>query len=503
MKKHHKPLLWISENVCFPPQAGSLGGKKVGPHLLKFQKDFITGILDHNGNVQKSGFIYGCRKISKTFLFSCLCWYVLNDRRKKGYEIPIVASTFEQGKILFNQIASQVNTPALKKKFLVRKDYILNRQTKSRLHVVFNASSSNLGLLSSGSVFDEIGSHRTPENLEVVQSGLTLSEGRPLLLYASNPPANLDHWVLPMLRAAQKDSSFIVQNHSLPLDEDWQKESNWIKINPFLKEWRRTKGKKFQNVMDNYRMLYRRGLETKESELSFRRLGLGQSLSSNEMQYIDVSKIKSVALEDFDFGRKDLTWSIGADISQVHDFSAISFCGYKPITEELFVFPMLFLPNANKRTPSQKRQFQKWAQSGYIYLQNNEVINPNLIFSEVTDFLNETKIKVTGVQLDPNLADQFVSFFEKNFPVAKQKNTGAEMTKSIRLLERVGNAGSLKVIGENPCVLWMYQNVICSQKSKNYVLLNRITPRQNIDSVVATALGLKYQLDNPNANQSL
>ena len=495
MKRQHKPLDWISKNVYFPTQAGALAGKAVGPYLLDFQKDFITGVLSPTGEIKKFGLFYGCRKISKTFLFTAIVWYLMNDKRRKGFEVPITASVYEQGKILYSQFLSQINTKALKKKFKIRKDYFVNKQTDSKLHVTYNSSSSNLGLQSSGAIFDEIGAYRDSENLETIQSGLTLSEKKPLLLLASNPPQNLDHFIIPLIRACEKDQQFIVMKFALPLNEDWQSEDSWIKINPFLQEWKRTRGKRFQNVMDNYRMLYRRALETKSAELSFRRLQLGQSISANQMQYIPIEKIKVV--NDFDFKRKDVRWSCGVDLSISHDFSAVVFCAHKEVTDELFVFPFIFLPNTNHRTPLQKRQFQKWAEEDIIIVQDEEILNPNQIFNCITDFLKETKIKLEGLQIDPNLSEQFLSFFQKNFKVAMQKNTATEMTKSIRLLERIGNGGGLKLIGENSCYLWMMQNVVVSHKSKHYVLMDRITPRQNIDAPVATSLALKFLIDNP------
>ena len=287
----------------------------------------------------------------------------------------------------------------------------------------------------------------------------------------------------------------LLQNSLYPLDKDWTDEKNWIEYcNPFLREWKRSKGARFQNVMNNYRMLFRRACESKENELSFRRLQLGQSVSANVMSFIPIEKIKVV--NKFDYSRSDLRWGCGVDLSISHDFSAISFVGWRERTDEIFLKSFLYLPNADKRRTAQVRMFNKWADAGYISLQNKEILDPNEIFNDIHKFLQETGIKVEGFQVDPNLANSFIAFFEKNFKVAKQKMTGAEMTKSIRVLERVGNGSGLKLIGENPAVLWNFQNVLVSQKSKNFCLMDRITPRENIDSAVACSLGLKYLLDN-------
>ena len=244
---------------------------------------------------------------------------------------------------------------------------------------------------------------------------------------------------IPLIRACEKDPEFIVKKYALPIDKDWTAESSWIEVNPFLAEWKRTKGRRFQNVMDNYRMLFRRALETKANELSFRRLQLGQSISANYLAFIPSEKIK--VCKDFDFKRKDLRWSCGIDLSQTHDYTAVSFAGWKQQTDELFVKSFLYLPNANNRRATQKKVFNQWADAGYIKLQNKEVLDANDIFEDVAKFLAEKQIKLEGIQIDPSLASHYISYFEKNFKVGKEKMTGRAMTPAIRELERIGTAG--------------------------------------------------------------
>ena len=489
----HKPLNWIKQNVIFPPQAGSLSGKPIGDYLLPFQVDFIKGILGKNGKIRKSSFFYGCRKIGKTFLYSAILWYLLNDPKRRGFEIPIVASVYEQGKILYNQILSQIDT-GNRDLFKIRKDYFLNNKTQSKLHVVYNASTSNLGIQSSGAVFDEVGAYQDDSNLQTIQSGMSLSEQRPLLLMASNPPETPDHFVIPLIRACEKDPDFIVKKFALPMKKDWQSEDNWCEVNPFLAEWKESKGKKFQNVMNNYRMLFRRALETKANELSFRRLQLGQSINADYLAFIPPEKIK--ICKEFDYSRKDLRWACGIDLSQTHDFTAVSFCGWKQHTDELFVKSFLYLPNLDRRRTTQKKVFTQWSQANYIYLQNKQVLDANQIFEDVRKFLTDTQIKLEGIQIDPSLASHYIEYFEQNFKVSKDRMTGANMTTSIKELERVGNSGGLNFIEDNPALAWQFSNVVLSQKSKNYVLMNRLRDDQNIDAPVSISLALKYLLDN-------
>ena len=495
-QKTHKPLQWIKKNCRFPAQAGRLAGEPVGKYLLDDQISFLKSVLGPKGEIKKNAFFFGCRKIGKTFLLSLVLWYLVNDDNRKGFEVPIVSSVFEQGKILYRQLLSQIDTEKLDH-FTIRKDYFLNERTQSKLHVVFNASTSNLGLQSSGAVFDEVGAFSDDSNLQTVMSGLSLSEDRPLILMASNPPETGDHFVLPLLRACEKDPDFLVRKHTLPVDKNWESEDSWCEVNPFLAEWKRTKGKRFANVMNNYRMLYRRALETKANEISFRRLQLGQSISASYLNFISPEKIKVVHEKDFNYKRTDLRWSAGLDLSQSRDFTALVFTGWKQGTDQLFIKPFLYLPNYNTRRTSQKKLFQQYADAGFISLQNKEVLDANEIFSDAHKFLSETGIKLEGFQIDPSLAQHYIEYFEKNFKVEKQKMTGANMTASIRELERIGNAGGVTFIGENDCLMDHFNNVLVSQKSKNYCLMNRQSVEQSIDGAVAAALSLKFVLDRP------
>ena len=251
--------------------------------------------------------------------------------------------------------------------------------------------------------------------------------------------------------------------------------------------------------MNNYRMLFRRALESKQAELSFRRLQLGQGLSAELLGFIPLEKIK--VAKNFDYKRKDLRWACGIDLSQSHDFTALSFVGWKQQTDELFTKTFLYLPHLNRRGSTQQLQFRKWSQAGYISVQDKAVLDPNEIFDDAYSFLKDKKIHIEGLQIDPSLAGHYIDFFEKNYKVAKNKMTGREMVQSIREVERIGNSGGLQMLEENPAMLWQWSNVLVSAKSKNYVLMDKSSDAQNIDGPVSISLALKFLMDRPKRRQ--
>ena len=494
----HKVLDWISANCVFPHSAGRLAQKKVGPHLLDFQKKIFTTIFDKDGKVSKNCFIFGARKISKSFIFTCVLWFLLNDvsDQRHGASYPILASTYEQARLLLKQLTDQV-TDDKKDKFVIRRDFIQNTETKSIAHVVYNSSQANLGLQSSGMVADELSAQRDRSNLDVVRSGGQLTEGKFLRLYASNPPAP-GHWMIPLMRSFEKDKkNWAVFKFAIKQSDDWHnKRKVWSKANPFIKQYYKTNRKEFANVFQHYKEGYREALENKGNEIEFRSKFLGQSISADALQFIDIKKIKIA--KDFDWGRKDLVWSCGIDTSISHDMSSVSFCGYKVETDELFTYSNVYLPNLNRRQSTQRKVFQSWHDSGHLVIQDKEVLDWNMLLDDLVSFIKETKIKLTAIQLDPALAGHYQDTLKKNFKVSAERMTGRAMVQSIRQLERIGESGGLYLINEdNPAVKWAFSNVVISQTSRNYLLMNRVSRDNNIDPAVSICLALKYQLDNP------
>ena len=70
------------------------------------------------------------------------------------------------------------------------------------------------------------------------------------------------------------------------------------------------------------------------------------------------------------------------------------------------------------------------------------------------------------------------------------------MAHAIRFVEARSKEGKLHFIGKNPALEYMFDNAICSPKSKGYTLLDRPTEYDPIDGAVATVLATKFFIDN-------
>lgn len=491
MRKKHKPLEWIKKNCVFPMSAGrEFALKPVGPHLLPFQEKIIKECLDDDGSIKSNIFIYGCRKVSKTFLFSMIIWYLINDKKRKGFTLPCMASVFYQAKLIHQQLINQAYKKTEVRFFM---ESIRQKVTGARVDFFANTPGSVLGQESDGLVADEIGAYKNPDTLLNLSTGGSLAPDRFLKLFSTNPPMTDDHFSVDFLKGCDNDKTFKVHRFYLPKKHDWTEPKNWAIANPFLAEYYNSGGKRFSYVMRFYKEFFNRAITSKLEEYSFRRFLLGQFCGADS-EFIPLEKIKTA--NESVYKKRGVRWAVGLDYSVTHDFTSATLVGWSQSENKIYVKPFLFLPNVLRRIDSQKRLFQKWAESGYITIQNRDVLDGPEVSQAVIAHLIDNKITPEAIVFDKALAAHHIEDF-KQFKCSEVRMTGREMTTSIRELQRVGVDGGLYFVGKNPCLSWMFSNVVVSAKSKNYCLMNRVSDRQNIDGCVSISLGLKHLVDNP------
>ena len=366
---------------------------------------------------------------------------------------------------------------------------------KKNLNSVFSQHTQSEGLYgkqASAAVFDEVSNMQNDDPIEAVTSSMTLVEGKALQLYASNVPTERQNFVIPMIRGFQKDTDFIVKKFCAPAKADPFDPQTW-RCNPFVDQYFK-KGKRFKHVFSHYAKRAELAKQSKKSLLDFKRLYLGQAVVG-DLDYIPLDRIKFVS-EDEMLERKDLRWCAGIDCSVSFDFTALSFTGWNQNTDELFVVPFMYLPNTDKRAPSQKKLFQKWDAEGHIRIQQKPVLDFNEVINDFYSFIDETKIKPERVVFDPALSAHYWEAFSP-FKAEKIKMTGRNMAPGISELERIGYASGLKIVGpENPAVLWMFENVTLSTTQRNYLTFNKKSTNENIDLVDSIVLPLVWMLEN-------
>ena len=495
MRQQHKPLQWIEKNFRFPVSSGRhLAGKPVGKYLLPEQRKMIREVFSPNGDIQSSLYIQGCRKVGKTMMHSMITWYLLNDPKRIGFQGSCMASIFQQSKLVYEQLISQKFN---KKDIIFLTETIKQKKTKARLDFFANSPNAVLGLEGDMLIADEIAVYKNPDALLNLSTGGALAPDRFLKLFSSNPPLTDDHFSIDFLKSCSSDPNFKVHRFVLKAKEDWTKEENWAKANPFIAEYFNSKGKRFSYVMEFYRDYFNnRALNSKMEEHSFRRYLLGQ-FCSGENEFIDLNKIRECG--DEVYSDSSVRWCVGADYSVTTDMTCLALCGWSQSKGKLFVKPFLYLPNCNKRRESQKRKLQQWEKAGYLTIQNREVLDGDQVSSDVIGFISERNIVPECIIFDKALSQYHIDAF-KDFKTQAVRMSPMEMTRGIRELQRVGQDNGLYFIGRNDCLKWQFGNILVSEKSRNFVTMNRVSTSQNIDGPQAIALAMKYFTENKTKN---
>ena len=474
-------LKWIKKNCIFPP-GSSLIGQPCGDHLLPFQIRILNQALSG-----KSLFLYGARKISKSLLFSWILFHRLSQD-KQAFVCPLLASSEEQTKIIFNFIRFQVGTKK-QNLFKVRQGYIENNATGSLIFRAPSRAGALFGYQPSAVVADELSNWKDEECLEAVESGFGLSANAPLRLYASNPPKEPVHFVLDKLKECEGDSDFVVHRFEAGKKDNWMSRETWKKANPFLKSHYSKNGKKFPVLADFYTKRFNSAKQSKTAEVNFRRYQIGQTIFANFNKWLDITKIK-LATEDI-YKRNDILWGLGADISTSRDFT--SFCLVGVATDESVYFkPFLFLPNIDHRRVTHKFKFEKWHKEGNIRIQGTNVTNREAIVQEIKTYIEKHKIKIGRLIIDQYRAESWYEDFS-DFKLEKVTCSPRVLTMPIRELERACHGNKLHIIGLNPCMEWQINNCVVSDQSKHWVSLHRTdTKEANIDGPIALCLGASW-----------
>ena len=295
-----------------------------------------------------------------------------------------------------------------------------------------------------------------------------------------------------MISACEKDKDFIVKKFCAPKGLDIFNQDTW-RINPFIDQYFKSQGKKFKNTFDYYKKECELAKRSKEKELTFRKLLLGQSVQATGAVWLDTSQIKIVG--DDVYKRGDLRWTCGVDLSLSSDATALCMVGHSEDTEETFIKPFIYYPSLKNKGRAIAWQLKKWAELGFIKIQKG-VTDKQEIIADLRAWIDQTGIKPEAVIFDPYCAQFWIDDIRDLNPILI-KYKAFEVTTSIRFMQRVCSSGKLSLVGHNPAFIWHCKNCLVSERSKAYCILNRTSDWLNIDAGVASTLGLKHIIDNP------
>ena len=411
-----------------------------------------------------------------------------------------MASTFSQSNIVYKLIADQIlfNPKINSENYKITTEKIINKKKQNTLQKIYSKPGSNLGLLNiSALCADELGAMASRENMDSILSGMAMSQTKPLRIFLSNPSPSRTHWSNEFLNNLQCDKGWEFFDFSCPVKIDpFSKEAKCF--NPFYAHYLKTKDKIYKPIFD---FVNKESEKAKkhggESLISYRRFQLGQRVNTQVYSWVESDDIQIYKKPIKTLMKNpNLRCFICFDLSLTVDFSVFCCVWIDDQTDDIFFYPIMHVANTKLRRPTMQTQFQSWHDQGFITIQNRESLSRDIFLRDVLDFLETNKISYEKHCWDRNLTTpEWFSHFHAE-PILY--NPGPRLlTYPIRHIEARAKDHKLHLIGDNPVALWMFENAICSQKSKGFVNLDKTSWPFSIDLPCALTLAIRYYIDNP------
>ena len=473
-------------------------GKPIGAFLQPWQSDIIESALSPAGAPKKSIALAWSRKIGKSSLYSWILSYFLSE--KPGWLSIIQASVWSQTEHIFRQCAQAIQLSHVKGDFRITRDLIENRQNGSRLLRVYSSAGSNLGYENLRClVADQCESMDSKENYHALESGMMLSDLKPLILLASNAPAE-DHWILDHMRSLRKDKkNWRVFEYYAPPGLQWDSLGAKCAANPLYRAVieRPKANKHLSQLKRNIDDYERRAKASSLEQQSYRRYILGQRLTDSETEWINAAAIKVMPLKEALARPYDCSLSV--DLALSIDFACAQLAIYPKGTEQIILKTWLSIPgDMSWRSRQQRLEFQAWANDGHIQIQRErKSLDRDLFLNPIKAFLRRYRIRPKVILWDKGLAS--AAWQNEMAPFGKNElmRTGPlQMTGGVRLIQSVGRQGGLYITEDNPAVRRQFQDSRIAQKSKSYVNITRTSNRRSIEAGVTAAMNGSWRLAN-------
>ncbi|PPA82582.1 terminase large subunit [Brevibacillus laterosporus] len=372
----HRPVRFI-EKYCKP----SKGNYK--QLILQPWQHFILGSLfgwvhkDTRLRRFKEGHIFVGRKNGKTTLISGVSLYGVSKDGENGADIPLLANSMKQARLLFDEAKAMIKaSPKLKKHFRPLRDAIHFDKTFSKIEPQASDSEKLDGLNTHIGIFDEIHEYKDYKLINVIKNSRGARD-QPLLIYITTAGYQLDGPLVnyyeqgtDCLTGANEDERTFYYLAELDDESEFEKPEMWVKANPNMGV-----SIKLQDMIEDWEKAKRTPSE--RSDFITKRFNV--FVNSSEESFLDFETIKkndkSRNLDDF----TTIPAVGGFDLSDTEDFT--SACLEFPIVEtgEVFVISHSWVPYKKVLMENENIPFREYEELGLLTIVKEEYIRKEYV----------------------------------------------------------------------------------------------------------------------------
>jgi len=449
----HRPIRFI-EKFCKP----SKGNFK--QLILQPWQHFVIGSLfgwvhkETKLRRFKEGLIFVGRKNGKTTLISGLSLYGVSKDGENGADIPLLANSMKQARLLFDEAKAMVKaSPKLRKYFRPLRDAIHYDETFSKIEPQASDSEKLDGLNTHIGVFDEIHEYKDYKLINVIKNSRGARE-QPLLIYITTAGYQLDGPLVDyyelgtdVLSGAVTDERTFYFLAELDDPSEFDRPEMWVKANPNLGV-----SIKLEDMVEEWEKAKR--IPAERNDFITKRFNV--FVQSDEQSFMDFETIKrNDKVLDLK-GLEGKTCMAGFDLSQTEDFT--SACLEFPLdTGEVFVLSHSWIPEKKVMNDNEKIPYREWEKEGLLTICKGEYVDYQLIYDWFVEQSNKYNIEL--VTYDPanayRLVEDLKSYGFNTLAVRQGYITLSPALKDVKELFLDGKV----IFNQNKLFKWYLNNV--------------------------------------------
>lgn len=426
------------------------------------------------------------RKNSKSTMSAPVGIYMMSADEEEGAEVYSAATTRDQAKIVWGQIAKVMveRDPDFRNAFGVEVSAhsIYQPGTASMFQALSAEGNSLDGLNVHCAIIDELHAHKTDKVYNVIESSRG-SRLHPLIWIITTAGFDqssicfqIRNYLTQVLNGVIQDETFFGVIYTLDEGDNWQDETNWIKANPnlgvsvYLEEMRNEalKAAKMPSALNNFLT---------------KRLCMWVNA---DVALFDLAKWKSLAdpilkIENFPI---DPCW-IGLDLAPRHDFCSRVAVIRKE--DDYYIFAKHFL-SESEIEESGNASYPGWAMRGLIDVNPGETTSYDAVEEDILDISQDLSLQ--EVMYDPFTAKEILDHLQaEGITMVEMRMTVLNLSAATKKLDALIAEGKIHHNGD-PILAWMLSNVVGHYDRKDNVYPTKGPDKKPIDGAIALIMAL-------------
>lgn len=394
-ERGHHPIGFI-EKYC-KPSKGNFDSL-----ILQLWQHFIIGSLfgwvhkDTGIRRFKEAIIFVGRKNGKTTLISGVALYGASKDNENGADIPLLANSMKQAKLLFDEAKAMIKkSPSLRKRFRPLRDAIHFDKTFSKIEPQASDSEKLDGLNTHIGIFDEIHEFKDYKLINVIKNSRG-ARSQPLLIYITTAGYQLDGPLVnyyeqgaDVLNGDIIDERTFYYLAELDSKDEFDQPEMWVKANPNLNV-----SIKLSDMIEDWEKAKR----TPDERNDFITKRFNMFVSSNKNSFLDYTVLKR---NDKTIDYKNLKRQAvgGFDLSDSEDHTSAYLEWAIPETGEVALLGHTWVPQAKVDSDNEKIDYYSLQKDGLLTIVPGEYVKKEYVYDW---FVEQSQLyPISKIMYDP------------------------------------------------------------------------------------------------------